>query len=359
MVRRLICAAIAAWCFIHAATAIAEPAPFMMRAVVNGRTIEGQPLAWASEQILLLGRDGALYDFKPIEAKNSQKTAKGYAGYTTGEMQALVRNEFDRRFDISISTHFVIARPRGRGAEWAMRLESLYSGFTSYMSVRGFRIQQPPTPLVAVVFRTREEYYDYAAAAGSPLQPGTLGHYDGESNRIYLYDIASDAEGDWSSNAETIIHEATHQTAYNVGVHHRFAEQPRWVVEGLAMMFEAPGVWSAASLHAQAQRINRYRLEYFRQGTKQRPANWIGQLIASDDAFETAAFDAYANAWTLSFYLCETRPQEYSAFLAKVADRKLFTAYPAKERVADFTQFFGSDFKLLTSHVERFAAELK
>lgn len=359
MIRRLLSAAFAIWFASLAGVAVAEPAPFMMRAVVNDRTIEGQPLAWASEQILLLGRDGALYDFKPADAKNSQKTAKAYAGYSAGEMQAIVRAEFDRRFDISISTHFVIVRPRGRGLEWANRLETLYSGFTQYMSVRGVHLAQPPTPLVAIVFPTRDEYYKHSAAAGTPLSPGTLGHYEIRSNRIFLYDIETDANADWSSNAETIIHEATHQTAYNVGVHDRFAEQPRWVVEGLAMMFEAPGVWSAASLHTQAQRINRYRLEYFRAGAKTRRPNWIGQLIADDETFETAALDAYANAWVLSFYLCETRPQEYSAYLAKVADRKLFTAYPPAERIADFSKFFGNDFKLLTAHVERFVAELQ
>src|SRR5262245_22520929 len=90
------------------ALAAAEPAPFMMRAVVNDRVIEGQPLAWASQQILLLGRDGALYDFNPADAKHSKKTAKAYTGYTSGEMQALVRTEFDRRWDVSISTHFVV-----------------------------------------------------------------------------------------------------------------------------------------------------------------------------------------------------------------------------------------------------------
>jgi hypothetical protein len=333
----------------------AEPAPFMMRAVVNNRVIEGQPLAWASEQILLLGRDGALYDFNPADAKHSKKTAKAYAGYSSGEMQALVRTEFDRRWEISISTHFVVVRPQKRGTEWARRLESLYSGFTHYMSVRGFRIAEPPTPLVAIVFRNRDEYYQYAADHGTTLAEGTLGHYDGQSNRIYLYDITSDDErADWSSSAETIIHEATHQTAYNAGIHHRFAEQPRWVVEGLAMMFEAPGVWSAASFHSQADRINRYRLEYFRQGADKRAENWIGALAASDRPFETTPFDAYAEAWTLTFYLCETRPQEYSAYLGRVAARELFTAYPPAERVADFTHFFGGDLKMLTAQVQRF-----
>jgi hypothetical protein len=337
----------------------AEPAPFMMRAVVNDRVIEGQPLAWASEQILLLGRDGALYDFNPADAKNSKKTAKAYTGYTSGEMQALVRTEFDRRWDISISTHFVVVRPRGRGTDWARRLESLYSGFNHYMSVRGFRLSEPPTPLVAIVFRNRDEYYQYAADHGTTLGEGTLGHYDGQSNRVYLYDIAEDDESaDWSSNAETIIHEATHQTAYNTGIHHRFAEQPRWVVEGLAMMFEAPGVWSAASFHAQADRINRYRLEYFRDGADTREEDWIGTLVASDRPFERTPFDAYAEAWVLSFYLCETRPQEYSAYLARVANRKLFSQYSPADRVADFTSAFGHDLRLLHAQVLRFVEKL-
>ncbi|HMP08417.1 MAG TPA: hypothetical protein PJ982_18865, partial [Lacipirellulaceae bacterium] len=95
----------------------------------HDRVIEGQPLAWASQQIVLLGRDGALYDFDPADAKHSKKTGKSYVGYSASEMQALVRMEFGQRYDISISTHFVVVRPRGRGAEWVRRLETLYSGF--------------------------------------------------------------------------------------------------------------------------------------------------------------------------------------------------------------------------------------
>jgi Protein of unknown function (DUF1570) len=340
-----------------AAPAHAEPAPFMMRALVNGRTLEGQPLAWDDDQIMLLGRDGALYEFNPADAKHSKKTAQAYTGYSAGEMQALARSEFGQRFDISISTHFVVVRPRGRGGEWVRRLEALYSGFTGYMNVRGFQITDPPTHLLAIVFPSRDEYYQYAADQGVTLSPNTLGHYSSQSNRIYMYD-EGDSDGDWSSNAETIIHEATHQTAYNVGVHRRFAEQPQWVVEGLAMMFEAPGVWSAASLHTQADRINRYRLNYFRAAAADRPKDWLAQIVASDQPFDTGVLDAYAAGWTLTFYLCETRPQEYSAYLARVAARKPFTKYTTSERMRDFTAAFGNDLALLSAQVDRFVAEL-
>ena len=145
-------------------------------------------------------------------------------------MKALLREEFDNRFSISTTQHFVVVHPRGQWSAWSDRLESLYRSFTHYMQVRGFRLSRPKYPLVAVVFRNQGDYYAHARAGGTPLQPGTLGHYDPASNRVFLFDAGSK---DWSANAETIIHEATHQSAFNVGVHRRFAEQPRWLVEGL------------------------------------------------------------------------------------------------------------------------------
>jgi hypothetical protein len=60
----------------------------------------------------------------------------------------------------------------------------------------------------------------------------------------------------------------------------------------------------------------------------------------------------------LSFYLCETRPQEYSAYLARTAEREAFSKYSPLERMTDFTTTFGKDFELLTAQVNRFVEEL-
>jgi hypothetical protein len=227
------------------------------------------------------------------------------------------------------------------------------------MSVRGMRMTEPLTPLVAVVFRTQEDYYRHAAAGGSPLPPGVLGHYERDSNRVYLFDIeGKDGDPDWSDNAETIIHEATHQTASNVGVHSRFGEQPRWLAEGLAMMFEARGVWDNASLLQQQDRLNLGRLKDFRDSAKNRQADWMTILVGSDLPFQYYTGRAYAEAWTLTFYLCETRPQEYSNYLARVAARPAFSKYTPQERLADFTGAFGKDLTLLSAQLQRFVDEL-
>jgi hypothetical protein len=345
--------------FVSAATALAEPAPFMMRATVRDRLVEGQPLAWTQQQMLLLGRDGVLYEFNPAEATNAARFGDKFVPYSAAEVSGRLQSEFDASFEVSKTAHFVVVHPRGEWKAWADRLEMLYRSFTHYMSVRGFQSREPAVPLVAVVFRNEDDYLRHAAASGTQLQPGTLGHYDPTSNRVFLFDVSgANADAEWEENAATIIHEATHQTAYNVGVHRRFAEQSRWVVEGLAMMFEAPGVWNASSLQSQVDRINPGRLDYFRRTAAERPSDWLVQLTASDLRFDADPLSAYAEAWMLSFYLCETRPQEYSAYLARTAEREAFSKYSPLERMTDFTKTFGKDFELLTAQLNRFVEEL-
>jgi hypothetical protein len=344
---------------LPAAALFAEPAPFMMQAMVAGKPVDGQPLKWDDQSMSLLGRDGALYEFNPADAKKARRYGKGFVGYNSQELQARLRNEFPRTFEITSTPHFVVVHPPGHWREWGDRLESLYRSFIHYMSVRGMRMTEPLTPLVAVVFRTQEDYYRHAAAGGNPLPPGVLGHYEPDSNRVYLFDIEQkDGNPDWSENAATIIHEATHQTANNVGVHSRFAQQPRWLVEGLAMMFEARGVWDNASLQQQKDRVNRGRLEDFKKIASSRPKEWMPLLIASDKPFQYLPGEAYAEAWALTFFLCETRPQEYSNYLARVASRPAFSEYSPKERLSDFMAAFGSDLTLLSAQMQRYIESL-
>lgn len=338
----------------------AGPAKFMMQTQVKGRVIEGLPIRWDDSQMLLFGRDGVLHEFHPSQAQKSKKTAAKFIPYSSADMRNRLAQEFGRDFEVTVTQHFVVAHPRGQWRAWADRLESLYSSFTRYMGIRGFNPSRPATPLVAVVFRNQADYYRHAAASGSPLMPGTLGHYSPQNNRVFLYDIAeSGGNAQWAANAETIIHEATHQTAYNVGVHRRFAEQPRWLVEGLAMMFEAPGVWNGNSLQGQETRINGGRFDDFFITDNRRGSDWLMRLVATDQSFQSDPSAAYAEAWALNFYLCETRPREYTAYLAKVGRRKTFSKYPSTTRMTEFMQAFGSDLEVLDSQLRRFLEELQ
>jgi hypothetical protein len=349
---------------IAALTFLASPAnaaEFMFRASVDGQMLEGKPLAWTSQQMLLLGRDGKLHDFNPKLAKQAEKTSPNFVPYSAAELKTRLQKEFDNRFEISTTRHYLVVHPRGQRDEWADRFEDLYNRFGHYFRVRGFELQEPAYPLVAVAFRDQAEYFRAAAASGTPMHPNTLGHYDPLTNRVFLFDATTGKKKvDWSENAETIIHEATHQTAFNAGVHRRFATEPRWLVEGLATMFEAPGVWSAHYDHTQADRINRGRLTGFRKYVAgHRQPGSLATLLTTDDAFRSDPDGAYAEAWALSFYLCETQPKQYAAYLAKTAQRPLFSDYPAAERMADFQAIFGSDMKMTEARFLRYMSEVK
>jgi hypothetical protein len=337
----------------------ASAADFMFRARVDGRMLEGKPLRWSAEYMALLGRDGQLYQFNPKLAQDPRKTSPRFFGYQPSEMRTELQREFGKQFDVSTTRHYLVVHPRGERDEWASRFEDLYKRFEHYFRVRGFRLEEPPYPLVAVVFRNEADYRQHAEDSGTPVPPGWLGHYAHISNRIFLFDSTTAGTTDWSTNASTIIHEATHQSAYNTGIHRRFSGTPRWLSEGLATMFEAPGVWNAQYDRTQTDRINQGRLF----GCKDLAANrWqpgmVLNLISSDRMFQSNETDAYALAWGLSFYLCETQPRLYCQYLAKTAEQTMLGEYTAAERVADFEDIFGSERKMFEVKFLRFMEEV-
>lgn len=344
------------------AACAAPAAEFMFEATVGGVLLEGRPLTWTDATMTLLARDGQLHEFAPSRAKDARRTAPIFQGYTSEEMRQRLYEEFGRRFDYTSTGHYLVAHPRGEGRVWADRFEELYRSFVRYFRVRGFEPEEPPYPMVAIVFGNRSEYQRYASSNSSSSHTGlALGHYEPRSNRVYLYDQSS-AGGDdrWEETASTIVHEATHQTAYNVGVHTRFAPGPRWVSEGLAMMFEARGVHDARSYDRGDSRINYGRLHDFKNDVALTlPLGNLETYIASDQPFERMPILAYAEAWSLTFFLSETRPREYAKYLALTAGRPLFSDYPSDQRVADFRQVFGDDLKLLDAHFMSFMKGLR
>ena len=111
-------------------------------------------------------------------------------------------------------------------------------------------------------------------------------------------------------NVATIVHEATHQLAYNSGLQTRYADNPLWLSEGLAMFFETPDFRSDKGWRKVGS-VHPVRLRHFRKALDSRPPDRLERLLRGDAAFrdpETAG-TAYAEAWSLSYYLLrnETR----------------------------------------------------
>jgi hypothetical protein len=231
-----------------------------------------------------------------------------------------------------------------------------------YFTARGLAPADAEFPLVAVVFSDAGQLFRYARAQGVRLTAGTLGYYSLKTNRILLYDVTrgQDASRDeWQVNAETILHEAAHQAAYNTGIHSRFAETPRWLVEGMGTMFEAPGVWDQRGFPLQRQRINRAQLDAFRDLLDRRQRRWtLQEFLETDEWFSRDPLAAYAESWSLTFFLAETRPREYWQLLRRTASRPGFQSYSAADRLNDVRQSLGEELELLEAHYLRFIRDL-
>lgn len=346
---------------LPAAHAVEPSAPFTMAIELRGVHLEGHPLFWSQAEVQLLSRDGRLWTFTPGEAQSFRKIASTFRGYSASEVRSQLTRELGKAFEIAGTGHYLVASPQGQRDLWSPRFEQLYRSFVHYFSVRGFKLKEPDFPLVAIVWPDRQSFLRYAQADGANIGPDVLGYYSPKSNRITLYDVGGGdgTSASWEQNADTVIHEATHQTAFNTGIHRRFADNPRWVVEGLGTAFEAPGVWKSRENPHRKDRINRGRLVQFQQLWQQHDAAALQDMLSSDRLFDRDPARAYAQAWAVSFFLVETQPRQYAAYLARLVDRPPFERYASPQRLADFTAVFGDNLQLLESRFVRFMREQK
>ena len=159
---------------------------------VDGETFEGRPLAWTDYEMHLLGRDGRLHTFDPQEAKDAKKTSPNFFGYSVPEMKRELYREFGDALDITTTQHYIVVHPRGGHSDWANRFEELYRSCLAYFRVRGFQPEEPKFPLVAIVYRNRDELQSGRVGQRQvACRPNTLGHYDNTSNRVQLYDVTA------------------------------------------------------------------------------------------------------------------------------------------------------------------------
>jgi Protein of unknown function (DUF1570) len=318
----------------------------------------GTPLAWDQTQLALLRTNGRISFISRDKIDSLTKTSSGFTPLDAKHIRATLEKEFGDKYQVTISEHFVVVHPPGEQKKWVQPFESLYLQFHSYFWARGFAVDTPTFPMVAVVLNSRREF-DRFLENYLYLDTRIQGYYSPTSNRVITYS-GSDNEQDNFFQKATLVHEATHQVAFNTGIHSRITPGPRWVTEGLAMMFESKGVYNSQRFPDLADRYNESQLFAFRQGIKSGEMRGkLQTLVDSDDWFKSDPQAAYAYAWALSFYLMEKRPNAYTSYLKALNEKPGFVAYPAADRRAEFEKFFGRDYNELELRAMQFLTKPK
>jgi hypothetical protein len=320
--------------------------------------------------VLLQQADGTLWPVEPEELVSRREDAEAFRPLARDELVKQLLAELPDGFQVYPTTHYLICHNTSRDyAAWTgVLFERLYKAFTNFWTRKGLKLREPEFPLVAVAFNTRQSYVDYSRDELGKIAASIPGYYSLRSNRVTMYDLtgieslrgAGDRRGTTAQinlmlaqpAAEqvvaTIIHEATHQIAFNCGLQTRYADIPLWVSEGIAVYFETPDLQSPRGWSTIGA-VSASRLSQFREYLARRPANSLQSLVTDDKRFRDArtALDAYAEAWALNYYLIRHHPTRYVEYLRMLAEKKQFFHDDPQTRLAEFQAAFGDDLKKL------------
>jgi hypothetical protein len=215
---------------------------------------------------------------------------------------------------------------------------------------------------VALVFADRGSYQQHARPELGDSVESIIGYYSFATNRMTMYDLTGiqtlRSPGDRRGSAAeinrmlarpeaemtvaTVIHEATHQIAFNCGLQTRYADIPLWVSEGIAVYFETPDLTSARGWRTIGA-VNPGRLAAFRQYLSRRPPGSLESLVSDDRRLRDSkqALDAYAEAWALTWFLARQRPKQHDAYLKMLSQKRPLLWDTPETRLKQFQEHFG------------------
>ncbi|MFM8734804.1 MAG: DUF1570 domain-containing protein [Pirellulales bacterium] len=349
---------------LAAAVAAAADRPWErieIRADEGPRTVEAAIVVEAEDGGLLVEHRDERYELlQPREILARATTPGAPADETPRALGQRLLAELPAGFDVLVTRHYVVCFDTSRDyAKWcAAVFERLHEAFVNYWSKAGLEVADPQRPLVVVIFADRRRYAEHAARDLGPAAERVVGYYNLLSNRVTTFDLtgsdlvqrppgrprAGSAAEILASPAaaglvSTLVHEATHQMAFNCGMHRRLAPVPLWVSEGIATYFETPDLENTRGWRGVGA-VNRPRLDHF---LAHHAAGDIEAIVAADDRFRAAdgPLDAYAAAWALTRHLLDTRKRQFVDYLRTQAAKQPLADDSREGRLREFEAAFG------------------
>lgn len=341
------------------------------------RRLAGDLLVTAEDGgLLLMTADGVLWPVQPDEIVSHTHDDDPFVPLAGEQLSKQLLGELPPGFDTHATAHYLICFNTSREyANWCGALfERLHRAFTNFWQRKGFDLHESKLPLVAIVFGDRESYLKYARQELGDAAESIIGYYSLRTNRVVMYDLtgieALRRPGDKRSNSAqinqmlsrpeaenavaTVIHEATHQIAFNCGLQTRFADIPLWVSEGIAVYFETPDLQNSKGWRTIGG-VNQNRLARFRDYLSRRPARSLKSLIVDDKRTRDpeTALDAYAEAWALNYYLIRNKPKQFVEYLQALAKKQQLVWDTPDERLKLFQDAFGADLERLDADFVR------
>lgn len=350
-----------------------EPQAVRVEFTQDGRSREvvGRILIEAMDGSMLLeGDDGVLWTLERGEVQSRTELDRPFEPLSAKELGERMLATLPAGFRVHTTPHYVVCYNTSRAyAQWTSSLlERLLKAFINYWEKQGLEVREPEFPLPVLVFADRQMY---DAASREDLPDGTgniVGFYSLRSNCVNMFDLTgAEAVRDAASSRSagqrrgslrelnqmlshpaavplvtTIVHEATHQIAFNCGLQTRYADIPLWQCEGMAAYFEAPDLSSSRGWRG-IGRVNYPRLSRFQHNLPNWNDQTLRQLISADARLRNpnSAIDAYADAWALNYFLIKYRSRAYGDYLKALSEKPQLMQDEPETRAREFEKHFG------------------
>lgn len=312
--------------------------------------IPGRQLAWDDRQIILMRSDGAMQSRLWNDITKLEGNTQPFQPLPIATIRQNLVQEFGVSFRVDRSKDFVVVRPAHSQRDWANSMQRFLGNIQTYFSARQLHQKSPRFPMMAVVLPDRESWLEYARHEDAVVSENYLAYYSLMSNRVVLYEQQA-GEIDMG----TIFHEAFHQVAFNSGIHYRTSPPPRWVAEGMATAFEAPGMYDHRHSGSRSDRwhpvYRRLLQPYLASANLERD---LESLITNDQSFENDSSKAYCLSWALAFYFMEFQPQRFSNYLRVARSDEPFRNYAVQERLTHFRELCPRGFSGLARQLRSF-----
>lgn len=382
----LLAAALACWLTATVAPAqqnSAQEYPAQQYAVENVRFQHGEQTLQQTGRVLVEDTDGGLLLETPdgrrwiIEAADVLQREPIDATFKPLTQQQLADQllaELPDGFKVHTTPHYVVCYNTSRAyAQWTSSLlERLHRAFTNYWTTKGVELHEPEFPLAVTIYASAQQYRHASAAELGPAAGSIIGYYSLASNRVSMYDLTGNQAGRGGERGSlreinlmltqpaalplvaTVVHEATHQIAFNCGLQQRLAELPLWLVEGMAVYFEAPDLSSSRGWRG-IGKVNYPRLHTFKANLRTPRRLSTLAMVADDKRFRNSrtAVDAYADAWALNYFLMRYHPDEYVAYVQELSEQRPLVPQTAEERIEQFRKHFDDPAQVDKEFAER------
>jgi hypothetical protein len=332
--------------------------------------------------LLLLSQDGVYWPIQPDEIIRHETDDRPFRPCSKAELGKRLRAQLAGTFRVHETAHYVICYNTSEAyAVWCGSLfERLYRAFYIFWENRQIELQPPQFPLPALLFDSRRSYAAYADHELGSDATAVIGYYSMETNRVTTYDLTGidglRAPRRTSRSSQhinrilsqpaaertvaTIVHEATHQLAYNSGLQTRYAANPLWVSEGIALFFETPDLSSSRGWRSIGS-VNHLHLSHFQSTIDRRPQGELFELLDDSNRFREASTsaDAYADAWAFTYFLLRTRNEPYLQYLRNLAQLRPLVDQDPQQRKAAFEAAFGTNVDSLNEEFLRYMRDVE